>query len=440
MKKILLIGNGAREHAIAKQIKASRQANGLFIFAASQNPGIKALATDYQVGDISNNSEIVDYALDNKITLAVIGPEAPLAQGIVDDLEVAGIASFGPTKKQADLEVSKAFTRDLLTEYQIPACPLYQVFATKEGLADFIMAMETDFVIKPDGLTGGKGVMVQGDHFNTKEQGIKLAEEIISAGGKLVIEEKLIGQEFSLISICDGDNLFHFPAVQDHKRAFVGDQGPNTGGMGTYSDQDFSLPFLHNNDIVEAQKINEATTKALKNKFGCGYKGVLYGGFIALKTGVKLIEYNARFGDPEAMNLLVILKNDFVDICEAVISGTLDKIIPEFEPVATVCKYVVPDGYPNNPVKDVKIDISLVDTNKVDIFYAAVDEQKNGLYLTGSRAIALVGRHQDLYEAEKIVEQEIQKIKGPIFHREDIGTRELIEKRVEMMKSIRSNN
>jgi phosphoribosylamine--glycine ligase len=207
--------------------------------------------------------------------------------------------------------------------------------------------------------------------------------------------------------------------------------------MGSYSDSDFGLPFLTPGDISAARSINQAMADALRKKFKRGYKGVLYGGFIITAQGVRLIEYNARFGDPEAMNVLAILQTDFVDICTAVIDGNLDEVAPEFEPIATVCKYVVPEGYPDAPVKEVKIDISGVDQSKVDIFYAAVDQRQDGLYLTGSRAVALVGKHPDIYEAEKLVEGEIQKIKGPVFHRLDIGTKNLIEKRIKMMEKIK---
>jgi len=231
----------------------------------------------------------------------------------------------------------------------------------------------------------------------------------------VVVEAKLVGQEFSLMSICDGQNLLHLPAVQDHKRVFVNDKGSNTGGMGSYSCADLSLPFLSPDDVTAAQNINQATVQALRSKFNQPYQGVLYGGFIATAKGVKLIEYNARFGDPEAMNVLLILKSDFVDICQAVIDGNLNTIKPEFHELATVCKYAVPVGYPDNPIRDVKIDVSQVDENKVDIFYAAVEQRENGLYMTGSRAVALVAKHENLYEAEKIVEVEVKKIKGRIL-------------------------
>lgn len=446
MKKVLLIGNGAREHAMACALKSSKEEIELFVFASSVNPGIKELAADYRVGELKNNTSIASYATEKGVAWAIVGPEAPLEAGIVDVLEQVNIPCIGPAKQLAQIETSKSFTRGLFEEYKINGSPEFMVFKSMEGVEDWLQHLEENFVIKPDGLTSGKGVKVAGDHFSNMNEGMEIIQKLIDDGLKVVIEEKLIGQEFSLMSLSDGEHLLHLPAVQDHKRAFVNDEGPNTGGMGSYSCADFSLPFLEDDDIKEAHRINEATIVALKKKFGRGYKGVLYGGFIATKNGIKLIEYNARFGDPEAMNVLPLFlprtfpeskSADFLQVCQSIIDGNLNQLKPEFQKLATVCKYVVPEGYPDNPVKDQTINVSQVDKKKVKVFYAAVDQREGGLYLTGSRAVALVGRHQDLYEAEKIVETEIKKIKGPVFHREDIGTRELVEKRVGMLKELR---
>ena len=238
------------------------------------------------------------------------------------------------------------------------------------------------------------------------------------------------------MSFCDGENLKHMPAVQDHKRAFDDDQGPNTGGMGTYSDADHSLPFLRKREIQKAQDINQATANALKKEFGYGYKGVLYGGFMATKDGVKLIEYNARFGDPEAMNVLSILKTDFLDICDGICQGTLDQIDVRFKNKATVCKYAVPEGYPDKPIKGEKIDLSKV-KNQDSLFYASVDIIDGALVEAGSRTVAVVGVGDTIEEAEKLAQRDISKIKGPLFHRKDIGTSRLIQKKINHMDSLR---
>lgn len=447
MIKILLIGSGAREHAIAHALKLAKEEVELFVYGSNLNPGIKELAADYKVGPLKSNTAMASYASLAHVDLAIVGPENPLAEGISDVLGQVGVPCVGPTKQLAQIETRKSFARDLLTEYKINGCPKYKFFANEAGLKEYLAELGDNFVIKADGLMGGKGVLVAGDHFNGQAEGLKLAIDFIKNGSQVLIEEKLIGQEFSLMSFCDGDHLIHLPAVQDHKRALAGDKGPNTGGMGSYSCANFSLPFLDSDDLQTAQKTNEAVSMALKKKFGIGYKGILYGGFMATADGIKLIEYNARFGDPEAMNVLSLFSErtfptnpapDFLQICQAMVAGTLDKIKLALKKQATVVKYVVPEGYPDSPVKDQIIDVSKVDQSKVKLFYGSVDQKADGLYLMGSRAAAVVAVAESVAEAEKIVENEIKKITGPVVHRSDIGTSELIGKRVKMMKELRS--
>jgi fusion protein PurCD len=205
--------------------------------------------------------------------------------------------------------------------------------------------------------------------------------------------------------------------------------------MGTYSDANHSLPFLTDDDISQAHEINIKTAKAVKDKFGMGYKGILYGGFMATANGVKLIEYNARFGDPEAMNVLSLLKSDFIKLCNGIADGTLDKVDVEFQNKATVCKYAVPEGYPDNPVKGEPINVSEVE-NPDGLFYASVDFKGASLVEAGSRTVAVVGISNTISEAEKIVEKEVSAIEGPLFHRTDIGTEAVIQKRINHMNSI----
>lgn len=431
---ILLIGSGAREHALGRAIKRSPQNVNLFCFASSRNPGLVELADVYEIGKISDTKAVTEFAKKNKIDLAIIGPEAPLAAGVADSLWAEKIPCVGPKQKLAQLETSKGFTRDLLTEFSVPGGPKYKKFDSLEGVKEFLQELGDLYVVKADGLMGGKGVKVAGDHLHNQQEALDYCKELVEAGSKFVIEEKLIGQEFSLMSFCDGEHLAHMPAVQDHKRAFEGDQGPNTGGMGTYSNADHKLPFLTDQDIKQAQKINQKTADALRNKFGEGYIGVLYGGFMTTANGVKLIEYNARLGDPEAMNVLAVLESDFVALCQAIVGGTLTQENAKFSHKATVCKYAVPEGYPDSPIKNQKIDISEADKNC--LYYASVDEREDGLYELGSRAIAVVGVADTISDAEKTAETEIQKIKGPVFHRSDIATQNLINKRVEMMKRL----
>jgi phosphoribosylamine--glycine ligase len=284
---------------------------------------------------------------------------------------------------------------------------------------------------------GGKGVKVSGDHLHSHDEALDYCTKLVNRGGSFVVEEKLIGEEFSLMSFCDGEHLAHMPPVQDHKRAYEGDEGPNTGGMGSYSDADHSLPFLTDDDISHAQQTNETTAQALKKEFSEGYKGVLYGGFIATADGVKLIEYNARLGDPEAMNVLPLLESDFVEVCHGIVNGNLDERNVSFSRRATVCKYAVPEGYPDSPVKGEPIDVSFV-TDTSQLYYASVDMKDGTLIEAGSRTVAYVGIAGSLVKAEAKAGAEISKVRGPLFHRTDIGTTELIQKRVEHMKTLRN--
>ena len=434
--KILVIGSGAREHAIVRALDRSPQEKEIYCLASNMNPGIAEHCDEILIGNFNNPEFVVSYAKEVGATLAIIGPENPLANGVADALWEAGVKVVGPKKDLAQLETSKAFTRDLLKEYDIPGGPQYETFNSMNGVADFLNILGENYVVKYDGLAGGKGVKVSGDHLHSHEEALAYCQELVEGGGKFVIEEKFIGEEFSLMSFCDGDTLKHMPVVQDHKRAYEGDTGPNTGGMGTYSDANHSLPFMADDDITQAHNINIQTAMAVKDKFGEGYKGILYGGFMATATGVKLIEYNARFGDPEAMNVLSLLEADFIDICNGIADGTLDKVDVRFQNKATVCKYAVPDGYPDNPIKGKSVDVSQIE-NPDGLFYASVDFKGASLVEVGSRTVAVVGIADTISKAEIIAEKEVSSISGPLFHRNDIGTDKLIQKRINHMKEIK---
>ena len=440
MPNILLVGNGAREHAMAEAIMRSVEKPLLFSYMKANNPGIAALSEKTRIGSYSDLKSIVLFAEDNKIEFAVIGPEDPLNNGVVDALAQAGIPAVGPTKSLARLETSKAFTRNLVSKYNIPGNPHFKVFNTMEGVESFLNELES-IVIKPDGLTGGKGVLVQGDHFATKYEALKLCAQILKDSSSVIVEEKFDGEEFSLQCLCDGKTVVGTPLVQDHKRRFDGDKGPNTGGMGSYSLPDHSMPFLKPSDIEEGLEITRQVAAALLKETGSSYKGVMYGGFIATKKGARLLEYNARFGDPEAMNILPLLKTDFVEICRHIIAGTLNKLKIEFEHKATVCKYVVPKGYglpadhPDAASSKAKIEVG--DVGKARLYYSSVDKKEDGLYLSSSRAIGIVGIADNLNEARKIAEEGVKAVKGPVAYREDIGTDALIQKRIDHMRKIR---
>jgi len=443
MKKILLVGNGAREHVIAETLKKSSQEVSIIAYGKAKNPGIAKLADRYEIGPLDTFEALKKLAQEENVDFAIIGPDDPIADGAVDALLEIEVHSASPLRTVARLESSKSFTRDLLAKYNISGNPKFRVFTNTENthtleneLEKYMKNdLEGEFVVKADGLMGGKGVKVSGEHLADIKEGVDFAIKCIEKFGRVVVEEKFVGQEFSLMCFCDGENIACMPAVQDHKRAYNDDKGPNTGGMGSYSDANHSLPFLRDPDIAEAIEITKQTAKALFKETGSLFKGVMYGGFIATKNGAKLIEYNARFGDPESMNVLPILKTDFVKICEAIIAGTLDKITIEFENKATVCKYIVPDGYPENPKKGEKIEIGSYPEG-VNMYFSSVSLEKDGIYMSGSRAIAFVGIADTISEAEKIAASAMKSVSGPVFYRDDIGTDALVQKRVNMMKTL----
>ncbi len=435
-KKVLLIGNGAREHAISEALMRSPQHVELTVIGSAVNPVISDVAARYEVGSLTDLEFIRSVAVDVRPDFVILGPEAPIAAGVVDMLLENEIPSCSPMKTVARLESSKSFTRDLLAKYSIYGNPVFKVFFDEKGLEKMFDELGDDFVVKADGLKGGKGVKVSGDHLNGREEGLAYARECLAEGGRVVVEEKLVGEEFSLMSFCDGVNTVEMPCVQDHKRAYEGDKGPNTGGMGSYGDANHLLPFLTISDVIAAREITRKVAGALREETGTKFVGIMYGGFIVTSKGVRLIEYNARFGDPEAMNVLPLLKTDFVDICEGMIHGTLDQVEVDFENKATVCKYVVPDGYPDNPCKGDKIEVGSVPEG-VRVYYASVDQREDGLYLSGSRAVAFVGIADTLAEAESLAESAVGSVSGPVFYRKDIGTAELVQKRVDHMKELR---
>jgi phosphoribosylamine--glycine ligase len=291
-------------------------------------------------------------------------------------------------------------------------------------------------VIKDDGLAGGKGVKVCGDHLKTHEDSMAFCRELLEAKRPFVVEEKLEGEEFSLLCFSDGKARRYMPVVQDHKRAYEGDKGPNTGGMGTYTDSTGRLPFLSVEDVEEARKMTENVAQALARDFDVPYQGILYGGFMATANGVKLIEYNARFGDPEALNLLTLLETDFVAICRAIVDQTLDQLPVSFAPKASVCKYIVPQGYPDNPLAGEPVVLPEKMAN-VRYYLGAVDMVDGRLVGTGSRTVGIVGLGDSIPKAEKACEKVTARVPGRFFYRRDIGTKALVDRRVAHMKALR---
>jgi len=436
MTKILLIGSGAREHAIFKALLRSQNQPQIHVFGSTVNPGLSSQAAAYHCGPMTDPQAVVDFARQAGSEIAIVGPEAPLEAGVADALESAGIPTAGPGKAQAMIESSKGFARDLLQKHGIEGSPAYQRFRSMEGMEGFLSELDGQYVVKADGLMGGKGVKVSGEHLANDVEAISWCGEILDTGSSFVIEEKCVGPEFSLFTFTDGKSLCHSPLVQDHKRAYVGDEGPNTGGMGSYSMADHRLPFTEESDFQAAARMNELTLEAIASETGSPYKGILYGGFMATADGIRLIEYNARLGDPECMNLLTLLEGDFEAAVLGMATGNFDPATLSFRKQASVCKYLVPEGYPEKPKKLFPIDLSAVPDCR-DLYLGSVDEVEGELLAAGSRTLAFVGSGDTLAEAEAAAEALAKKVPGPLFHRPDIGTQSLVQQRIDLIKSLR---
>ena len=440
--RILLVGGGGREHAVAAAIKRSPQAPLLYSVMSKKNPGIAVLAEEVFLSDEKDAKAIASFAKEKGIDLAFIGPEAPLSAGVSDALWDAGIPTVGPKKNCAKIETDKAWARQFIEKHGIEGNPAYGVFTDYESAAVFIDKLG-DVAVKPAGLTGGKGVKVMGDQLPDIAAAKMYTKEVLKADS-VVIEERFIGEEFTLQAFVDGKHLAFCPTAQDHKRAYEGDIGPNTGGMGAYTNTGALLPFLLPEEYETAKKIMTETVAAFPKETGEEFKGILYGQFILTKNGPKLIEYNARFGDPEAMNVLSLLESDFAAVMECVVNGTLDEMTVRFSGKATVCKYAVPAGYPDQPKADAEIKVAKSDDilegplASVLIYYSSVYEKDGRIYTTGSRSIGVVGIGDSVEEAEKISQDALDnKIRGDIFFRKDIGTPALVQKRIDHMNSLR---
>jgi len=439
MKNFLLVGNGAREHAIADAICRNKEVK-LFAFMSAKNPGIVALCErsggEYSVGDIYNGKEIAKWASSKSISLAFPSPDAVLEAGVTDALEKAGIKCASPLRGAARIEWDKAYARELMRDFGVEGCPRFGIFEKDAEAASFIHSLKGNVVVKPVGLTGGKGVQVAGVHLKDEEAVIAYAKEVLGSkiGGKaqVVLEEKLEGEEFTLQAFCDGETLSFMPLVQDHKLAYVGDVGPNTGGMGSYSQEDGLLPFVDAKQCERAKSIMLKVISAFSKKTGLKYRGVLYGQFMLTRKGPMVIEFNARFGDPEAMNVCSLLASDLYSLFEKMQLGKLGVADAKFEKKASVCKYLVPQGYPIKSVTDqpLSIDMEKIKESGARIYYASVYEKEGEIYTQSSRSIGVMGFGKSIFEAERIAESVCGAVKGKVWHREDIGTKELIEKRI----------
>ena len=397
--KVLIIGGGGREHAIAVSMKKSRRVDKLYCVPG--NAGIAEIAECEPSIGVMEFDKIVAYAKEKQVDLVFVAPDDPLVGGLVDVLKEAGFRVFGPNKKAAILEGSKAFSKDLMKKYNIPTAA-YETFDDPEKALDYLETAEMPIVLKADGLALGKGVLI----CNTLEEARAGVKEIMldkhfgSAGNRMVIEEFMTGREVSVLSFVDGKTIKPMTSAQDHKRAKDGDEGLNTGGMGNFSPSPF---YTEEVDEFCKKYIYQATVDAMA-KEGREFKGVIFFGLMLTPKGPRVLEYNARFGDPEAQVVLCRMENDIMDVVDACIDGTLDKVDLKFEDNAAVCVVLASDGYPVSYEKGFPITGLENFKGKDDYycFHAGTKFDAEGRVVTnGGRVLGITAKGKDLKEARK---------------------------------------
>ncbi len=394
--KILIVGGGGREHAIAVAVAESPKADK--IYCAPGNAGIAEVAECVPIG-VDEFDRIASFAKEKEVDLVIVGPDDPLASGLVDVLEEAGLRVFGPRKNAAILEGSKAFSKDLMKKYNIPTAA-YETFDDAKKAEAYLETADYPVVLKADGLALGKGVLI----CNTKEEALEGVKSIMldkqfgAAGNRMVVEEFMTGREVSVLSFVDGKTIRIMTSAQDHKRACDGDKGLNTGGMGTFSPSPF---YTKEVDDFCKQYIYQPTVDAMA-KEGREFKGIIFFGLMLTQKGPKVLEYNARFGDPEAQVVLPRMKNDIVDVMEACIDGTLDKIDLQFEDNAAVCVVLASRGYPVKYEKGLKISglEKFKDADGYYCFHAGTKFDSQGNIVTnGGRVLGITATGDDLKAA-----------------------------------------
>ena len=415
---ILVIGSGGREHALFWKLSESPQTER--IYAIPGNPGMGEM-TDIAVTD---NAAILQFAKEKDIGLVVVGPEVPLMNGLVDDLEAAGIPAFGPRANAAEIEGSKSFAKDLMKKYGIPTAR-YEVFAEAEAARAYIRSEGTPIVVKADGLAAGKGVVVA----MTEQEALDAVDAIMEhnsfgdAGARVVIEEFMEGEEASLLAFTDGTVIRPMISAQDHKRAFDGDKGPNTGGMGTYAPAPVMTPELTERAVEEILK----PTISAMEKEGRAYRGCLYLGLMITADGPKVVEFNARFGDPETQVVLPLLDGDLVQIMHACADGTLADVPIRWKDGAAVCVVLAAGGYPASYEKGNEI-YGIGNAEKLGalVFHAGTAKKNGKIVTNGGRVLGVVGMGKDIASAVQSAYDAVDQIsfKGE-YHRKDIAHRAL---------------
>lgn len=418
--KILVLGSGGREDAVCWKLNHSGKCEQLFC-----SPGNAGTARYARNVVLKGVPEIIDFVKENKIDLTVVGPEQPLVEGIVDAFDKEGLRIFGPSKAAAQIEGSKIFSKKLMKKYDIPTA-YFEEFSSSQKAVDFLKNKQYPVVIKADGLAAGKGVIIAGSKKEAEDaiRSILDRKQFGQAGKKIIIEEYLEGEEASILCFTDGRTIVPMESSQDHKRAFDGDKGLNTGGMGAYS----PAPVVTKKLLSQVQKeILEPTIKAMEKEC-CFYKGVLYAGLMITKDGPKVLEYNARFGDPETQAVLPRLKTDLVDIMDAIIDGRLDKINIEWDEKPSVCVVLASGGYPGEYKKGYVIK-GLEEAEKmkdVVVFHAGTSIAGCDTVTSGGRVLGVTALGASIASAIKTAYEAVGLIGfQDIHYRKDIGEKAL---------------
>jgi phosphoribosylamine--glycine ligase len=396
--KVLIVGGGGREHALAWKIAHSPRVDRIFVAPGNAGTLLEAKTENVDIAD-SDVAALVRFATQNKIDLAVIGPEAPLAAGIVDTLAEARIRAFGPSKLAAELEASKVFCKNLLRHADVPTAD-FRTFRDAASATAYLAEREdAPWVVKADGLAAGKGVIVCDNRTEALEAVARISADFGKAGQQLIVEERLVGQEASVLAITDGRTIVTLPAAQDHKPAFDGDRGPNTGGMGAYCPAPLVTPELMR--TIE-ERVLVPTVHQLKRSRR-PFRGVLYAGLMINKHGIKVLEYNARFGDPECQPLLMRLKSDLVDVLEASVDGRLEEIAPlEWDPRPAVCVVMASEGYPGEYRRGLSIRglEQAAEVPDVKVFHAGTAMKDGQVVTNGGRVLGVTGVGSSISQAK----------------------------------------
>lgn len=416
--KVLIVGSGGREHAIATSVKKSPKVSK--IYCAPGNAGIGQIAQCVPIGAMEFDA-LVKFAKETAIDFVIVGMDDPLVGGLVDAMEEAGIRTFGPRKNAAILEGSKAFSKDLMKKYNIPTAA-YENFDDADAALKYLETASFPIVLKADGLALGKGVLI----CNTKEEAVEGVKSIMldkqfgTAGNRMVIEEFMTGREVSVLSFVDGKTIKTMTSAQDHKRAMDGDKGLNTGGMGTFSPSPF---YTEEVDEFCKKYIYQTTVDAMA-KEGREFKGVIFFGLMLTEKGPRVLEYNARFGDPEAQVVLPRMKNDIIEVMEACVDGTLDKVDLQFEDNAAVCVVLASEGYPVKYDKGLEISglDAFADKDDYYCFHAGTKQDGDKFVTNGGRVLGVTAKGTDLKEARKKAYEATEWVSfANKYKRNDIG-------------------